>query len=321
MKNANILIIGSGISGLSSALKLLNAGHKVTIWSKESSELEPSTSVNAYAIWVPVKIDADPRVERWTNESFVELSKLARVPGTGIEIRSVFQLKPARSEPWFAATVPGVRHALPSEISADYADAHVINAAPVVDPPTYLAWLRRQIRAKGGKLLTRTIQSFSECPAEFDVVLNCSGLGARTLANDSTLFPERVQVVKIKHNGFQHVVIDDEGAHKRACIVPHANYIKLGAVFDTGNESLTTDPACTRDILDRCKRMVPGFKADLADVISVSRALRPERPLTRVELDNFDGGRALIHNYGHDGMGYILSCGIAGELVGYVNSL
>lgn len=320
MSKHKVLVIGSGVSGLSAALKLLQAGHSVEIWTKESPDNSPNTSASAYAMWVPVKIDADPRVERWTQETYAELVQLASNPDAGVTLRDIYQLKPHHAEPWFATSVPGVRHALPGEIGPDYADAHVIESAPIVDPEAHLSYLRSEIRKLGGVIRTREVKNFSEC-AGYDVVVNCSGLGARQLCGDSSLFPERVQVVRIKPNGFEHVVVDDEGAHKRACIVPHKDYIQLGAVFDTGSESLTVDAALTLDILARCKRMVPGFKADPEDVISVHRALRPERPLTRVELLRSTDGPHLIHNYGHDGMGYLLSCGIAREIVGSVGTL
>ena len=72
MTKRNILVIGAGISGLTAALKLLQAGHKVTIYSKEAAGVHPHTSFNAYAIWVPVRVDSDTRIEPWTDDSFDE---------------------------------------------------------------------------------------------------------------------------------------------------------------------------------------------------------------------------------------------------------
>lgn len=323
MRNKNILVVGSGVSGLTSALALLRADHNVTIWSKEPAGTFPNTSLSAYAMWVPVTIPGDDRVERWTNETRVELTKLAADQATGIELRPVVVLKPEHSEPWFAGKVEGFRHGTSADFSDEYADAHIVDNSPVIDPEKYLPWLLKQVTDAGGILVQNTVASFDSVPAEFDVVVNCAGLGARALTSDPTLFPDRVQVVKIRHNGLDRVVIDDEGASKRACIVPHAGYIKIGGVFDgAANEDLTVDDAATADILARCAKMVPGFKCAPEDVISVHRALRPERSswIPRVEKEALADGRFVVHNYGHDGMGYLTSHGIAADVVSLVGA-
>lgn len=323
MNSKTVLILGAGVSGLTTALKLLQAGHSVSIWSKEGSDAHPHTSASAYAMWVPVKMDADPRIERWTNEGFTAFEKLSTEAATGVVMRQIFQLKTEKSEPWFAASFVNFRHAHADEISADYADAHVLDKAPVIDPPTYLDWLRAQVLKAGGVIEKRTVQSLDEAPATFDVVVNCAGLGARELASDSGVHADRVQVITIKDNGFDKVMIDDEGPHKRACIVPQSGYLKLGAVFDGKHETLEVDDAHTQSILDRCNKMAPTLNARREDILEVIRAIRPEREgwLPRVQRSTLADGRTLVHNYGHDGMGYILSHGIADEIVGYLNAM
>ena len=64
MTKQHVLVIGAGVSGLTTALALLQAGHKVTIRSKEYGGQYAHTSMSAYAMWVPMKMDADPRIER-----------------------------------------------------------------------------------------------------------------------------------------------------------------------------------------------------------------------------------------------------------------
>lgn len=317
----NVLVIGSGVSGLTTALALLKSGHQVTVWSREAPGHFGHVSLNAYAMWVPVKLDGDARVERWTSESRPAFAALAGKPETGVELRSIYVLKQEHNEPWYAGSVKDFRHARPDELTSQYKDANVLENAPVIDPARYLTWLYSQIVAAGGKFAQQVVTNLAATPAEFDVVVNTSGLGARQLAADDTVFPDRIQVVKIKHNGFNRVVIDDDGPNKRACIVPHRDYIKLGAVFDGKHEDLAVDANHTADILARCKRMVPGFRAEPGDVIEVSRALRPEREgwLPRVEILPLAGNRQVVHNYGHDGMGYLLSHGIAAEIAGYLS--
>src|SRR5271170_2971314 len=103
MNRKNVLVLGAGVSGLTTALRLLQAGHKVTIWSKEQPGQFPSTSISAYAMWVPVKVDSDPRIERWTDESYAAFEQLSRDAATGVSMRRIFTLKSQHEEPWFAA--------------------------------------------------------------------------------------------------------------------------------------------------------------------------------------------------------------------------
>lgn len=53
----NIVVVGAGISGLSTAYELLQAGHRVTVMAKEFS---PNiTSNKAAAFWFPYHIRND----------------------------------------------------------------------------------------------------------------------------------------------------------------------------------------------------------------------------------------------------------------------
>ena len=320
MNSKNVLILGAGVSGLTTALTLLRSGHKVTIWSKEPDGYLPATSANAYAMWVPVKSDADPRMERWANETFAQFESLSQDGATGVAMRQFFTLKMVYEEPWYAGKFAGFRHGRPDEIPQGYKDVHVLDAAPVIDPPVYLNWLRNQVLAAGGSFCQREVQQFADIPVEYSVIINSTAIGSRELAGDKEFSCKRIQVVNVKSKGFDKVVIDDEGPSKRAYVVPHADYIKLGAIFDTQIDSLEVDDQLTLDILDRCSRMVPELQVGLADVLSVTRVLRPERPSLRVEMEALSDGRSVVHNYGHGG-GYILSYGIAAEIAGYLSTL
>lgn len=330
MTKQHVLVIGAGVSGLTTALALLQAGHKVTIRCKEPGGQYAHTSISAYAMWVPVKMDGDPRIERWTDQSFDAFKKLASDPATGVTMKPIYQLKTKKEAPWFAGqnagNLCGFRHADASELPAGYADAHVLALAPVIDPLVYLPWLYWQVHAAGGLFGQAEIKSLDGLHPQYSVIVNCAGLGARELAKDSDVFPDRVQVVTIKSNNIDRVVIDDEGPNARACIVPHNGYAKLGAIFDGPHESYEgADLSSVQGILDRCNAIAPELKADQSQVISVIRALRPERKgwLPRVEVDRniCADGRPVIHNYGHDGMGYLLSRGIAAEIASYAANI
>lgn len=320
MKNKNVLVIGSGVSGLSSALFLLKAGFNVTILSKEAAGQLPLTSANAYAMWVPVNMDADPRIKTWCFDSLKEFREFAKFFGSGVVLRDIFQLQTHKVNPWFDG-VADFRFARAGEIPEDYTTALVLENSPVIDPSTYLPWLSSEVLAAGGIFKQDRITCLDSF-GEFDIVINCTGSASRQLALDALVFEDQVLTVKVKNHGRLHrVVIDDEGPNKRACVVPQGNYIRLGALFGDKAAAASTEESVA-DILSRCNRIAPELRATADDVIDVICAPRPERQgwLPRVELEKRASGNLVIHNYGHDGMGYLLSIGIAKELVSMVRA-
>lgn len=312
-----ILIIGSGVAGLTTAKHLLDNGHQVTIWSKESPDDNPVTSDNAYALWVPYKDDTDPRIEGWTDYSLQVYQDLAQLAGSGVILRDNFNLQTKVHEPWYAGKYPFFRHAGEDEISSQYADAWVLEKAPIIDPQQYLLWLKVNLAIQGANFVKKTVESLDDIPAEFDAVINCTGGGARELVGDTEITPLYLQVIKVAANGFDKVVVDDVGPNAMVCIVPHEDYIKVGAVITEGSEKPFVNDLDTVDILARASKVHPDFKVDGMDVLDVVAASRPSRPRPRVEKTTLADGRCLVHNYGHGSTGYITAHGVAAEICGY----
>ena len=315
-----LLVIGCGVSGLTTGIALLRAGHSVRIWAKA---LPPETTSNvAAAVWYPYMAFPADRVAAWSADGYRVFLELASNPDTGVIQSRVFDLLRAPApDPAWKDDVHDFRHAPADELPAGFADARVF-VAPVIDTSRYLDYLMRTFRAEGGNIEQRTVRDMSQALAESHAVVNCTGLGARELVGDSEFRPLRGQVVRVRPTGSRRVLLDDNEAGEVTYIVPRISDTILGGTDDEGDERTEPDPAITRDILRRCARLDPTL-ADLSedDILGVAVGIRPVRSAVRLEVESAGTGRWLIHNYGHGGAGVTLSWGCANEVARLVENV
>lgn len=163
----------------------------------------------------------------------------------------------------------------------------------------------------GGKILKQTIQSFTELAGEYDVILNCSGFGAKILCNDKKLVPIRGQVIKVKAPWLKMAFFADYDTY----VFPGVNDIAtLGGVRHYDSYSLAIDKYDSASIRERCEKLLPSLVG--APVVREAVGLRPHRDQVRVEPEIISSSSnestiRVIHNYGHGGYGVATSPGTA----------
>lgn len=72
-----------------------------------------------------------------------------------------------------------------------------------------MAWLLARLARLGATLESRRVESVEEL-AGYDVVVNCTGLGARKLWGDEEMYPVRGQVMRVRAPWVRHYVNDGE---------------------------------------------------------------------------------------------------------------
>jgi D-amino-acid oxidase len=312
-----VTVIGAGVSGLTCAVRLAEAGHPVRVVSRDRPER--TTSAVAAAVWFPYRVLPVDRALGWARTGYETFARLAEEqPASGVRMRwGVELVRTEPRDPWWAPAVPGltVVRDLPGGYPAGWRFI-----APVVDMGVYLPWLAGRAAAAGVTLDVRALTPADLAdPADRaglgELVVDCAGLGAHDLLPDPTVTPVRGQVVVVDQVGVNEWVSDDLDAHTLTYVVPRLDEVVVGGTAEEGAWGLEPDPAVAEAILARATVLVPALAG--ARVRAHRVGLRPARPAVRLEAEHRDG-RTVVHDYGHGGAGVTLSWGCADEVAALV---
>jgi len=316
MDKKEVLVLGTGVSGLSSGILLLKNGYEVTIWAKD---LPPNTTSNkAGAFWYPYLSNPQDKVTKWAKFTLEYLKKeFLNDPKTGCIMRTATEIFDTKvDEPGWKGAAE-YRRPTENELPKGYIDGYQVEAV-MMDTSYYMDYLVNIFKNLGGIIIQKTVSNIDEAFAEYNNVVNCTSIGSKELFNDSSLYPVRGQIVKVKPNGFNQVIADDAAHNNLAYIIPRINDIILGGTAQVNDWNLEVNPEDTKEILRKAAEIAPEFKK--VEIIGESVGLRPARSEVRLEAEKF-GDKTVIHNYGHGGSGFTLSWGCAQEVVTLVNSL
>ena len=358
-KPKKILVIGAGVSGLTTAYCLAKEKYKVTVIAKEFSPHITSNVAGALWEWPPAvcgyhsdQISLD-RSKDWCMTSYNIFYELAKSNKAGVFIKDVyffFRQKVEENEFHLNKMlelknkVKGFRHdAKMIQEEEVNQNINLIDAykheAPMVDTDIYMPWLLNQVKelnvqVKPFNVSGRLIDIHEELCTKFDCeyIINCAGLGASELANEY-MYSLRGALIRIKNNGKKFPILNkaycvsfDEKTKEQdiVFIVPRGEtHIVLGALAEENEYDKNIDLSNyqpVREMYDRCKEFLPMLKNSELDLSEPVRVgLRPFRK-GNVRLD-FEENHKIIHNYGHGGAGVTFSWGCAQEVLEIINSI
>ncbi|RKO91634.1 hypothetical protein BDK51DRAFT_6290, partial [Blyttiomyces helicus] len=100
-------------------------------------------------------------------------------------------------DPWFSRFVPGYRTLSPTELPENTA-CGIAYQTISFNVPKFMRFLQTRFLQMGGRIEKRDVAHIDDIVGDhIDCVVNCSGIGARTLGGvmDMTVFPTRGQIV------------------------------------------------------------------------------------------------------------------------------
>ena len=299
------------MSGLSCAVRLLEAGHEVEVISDRFS---PDTvSDIAAAIWYPFLTAPADRADGWSIATYAELERLSeREPQSGVRMRDGREyLRQAVDPPEWSEDIAAFRILDDSEIPEGYVFGWQFRA-PVIEMQLYMPWLRSRVEALGGSFVQSFVDDLSEVSGE--VVVNCVGLGARELCGDEEVRPARGQVIFIDQDpGIGHF---DQQPETLTYTIPRSDVTVLGGTAQVDDWGMDIRAEDNDLILSKVEALWPEL--DRSRIIGGAVGLRPSRSEVRLEVEYIDE-RKVVHNYGHGGAGVTLSWGCAEEVANLVS--
>jgi D-amino-acid oxidase len=176
-----------------------------------------------------------------------------------------------------------------------------------------MQYLMARFQKLGGLIEQKTISALSELYQENQLVINCAGLGARTIVHDDKLYPIRGQIIRVKASEIKRSFVADASHPALSYIVPRSGDCILGGTAVKGDGNLEVVAATAEEILRKCKQLDPALVN--AEILEHLVGLRPGREGgVRLEMEPVFQGCTIIHNYGHGGSGFTLSWGCAADV-------
>lgn len=308
-----IAVIGSGVIGLTSAIRLREAGFPVTIYAREQPP--HTTSDVAAAYWSPSTLFGPGPLREWAMEGLATLQSLAADPSNDVVFKELYKLNAEgnyvapQNLPVPARSIP------PGEFPNPWTGYCV--TVPQIDVPIYMPRLLARFQELGGRLVVTTIQSFDELLDEHSIVVNCAGLGAAALTGDE-VYPVRGQVMRIAKPAELNdsMMISADGVGEVTYIIPRSQDCLLGGTYHYGDNRLEPDDAISAGILARCAVLCPAVANPT--ILEHRVGLRPGRRTVRFEMERINEQKLVIHNYGHGSIGHTLAWGCAAAVTAAV---
>ena len=332
---SKVAVVGAGVVGLSVAHVLkLRHGTSVEIHVIASIIGDGTTSSGAGGLWEPYRLDGtDPSFVHSLSRASLEHFLLLHDDETlrtesGVRKRSAYQLLQGTTfeDPFWHDLVKNYQRLDEGDLQKIAIDKNLNVPARfqcgysfdtvVADPNYYLNYLEENLKRQGGVTFTqRTLVGLSELDEDeddYDVIVNCTGLGAARLVDDGDVRPIRGQVVR---------VVESPSSSKKevdCCIffdndyvIPNVDNIVVGGTTQVDDWNDKSDKQDVEDILGRVKSVILDLQD--AKVVREWAGLRPWRTIgLRTEIENRGSGLCpIVHNYGHGGSGFTIAMGTA----------
>ncbi len=247
-------ILGGGVTGLTVATELLNAGFPVRVYA--SRWTDQTTSNVAGALWLPTGIEPGDSPEQRAQLDWILQTSRTRFATIdrarfGVEELPVFEpaCAPFCPEYFRPGTIddPTPLDRLP--LSGPVRSGRCFKT-DFIHTPRFLDELLKDINATGGDTVTTefsTLEAIRNLPER--VLINCLALGSRSLFGDDRVYPAYGMLVHMKPQRLGYICHD---GYKY--LFPREDALILGGCFVPDRWDTEPDDSIGREIIDHHRR-------------------------------------------------------------------
>lgn len=268
-------IIGAGVVGLSIGFRLIevfNDDIEVTIISEKF--FNETTTYGCGGLWEPYQIAGTPdsvvnRYGKIAFDHFLSLYYSKDAEASGVKLMNAYSLLTADQD----ATEPSWKDIpfhfkvltkedlanmkVPSKYVAGFSFGTL-----VVDPKYYLRFITAKLKQMNVKFVQQLVEDISSLYAQYDVIINCTGLGAVKLLKDESMYPIRGQVLRVKAPWMQSIWF-----FGRSYIIPNIDNVVIGGTAQKGDWNTTVSNQDTDEIMEAVCEIFPSIGT--APVVSI----------------------------------------------------
>lgn len=248
-RGAQVVVLGAGVVGLTTARELLGRGYRVRVIGREW--LAETTSNIAGAIWLPTGLEPAPTADaraQFDRVQRLSLEQYSSIDRTRFGVQKLPVYEPDGAEHHAEYFRPGILEA-----------PTTLDALPLAGPrrsgrvfwtefvhtPRFLRELKSDIERAGGVCQRGTLTNVDDVRGlEEDVIVNSLALGSRTVFGDEAMFAAYGLLVLMKPQPLGYIVHD---GYKY--MFPREDALILGGCFRPDVWTLEPDERLAAEIL------------------------------------------------------------------------
>jgi D-amino-acid oxidase len=251
----NAAVLGAGVMGMTAATLLLDLGLNVTIYSDRKPA--DTTSSKAGGQWAVSVIEFQGKEKELAGiiKTAYTTFKDSIGKGFGVSERPNYTATRSHNLDVVLQLVPGL---IPKPVSLPRMpfEGHTKPGweyqTLLIEPPIFLARLEADLKARGVTFVQKKFASKSDVLTSLTqtIVVNCTGLGAMKLWNDTKMVPIKGQLAMLPAQPNLQYLYGQDGY-----MFPRADHVVIGGTFELGVNNETVDKAVCRSLVDHIKSL------------------------------------------------------------------